>query len=354
MYSTRERNSKLAQRYSRWLDLVHYAKNTKKAYNRSVRDFVQFLKDKPVDRATHFDIRDFLSEESRRGISYPSVCYIFYALHNFFSFMNFGGLVQRVTPRLVHMKTEPRRAPRSLTEEQVTRLTNAARNARDLAIVRVFYESGCRVGELTNMKVRDIDYEKRRILVMGKGRKERTVVFGPGAAHALKSYLNGRDNGYVFEDGTPLQRGCIVAFENKWIGLFVVYGKRPGCSRKVQYTLGSTSKLTYNEAWGVLKKRTKRLNLIRPEKVRPLGTDAIRRIINVLAIRAKVPHATPHMLRHSFATHMFDRGAGIREVQELLGHESIMNTEVYLRVSKQKALETFDRYHPGGLREDVQ
>ena len=105
---------------------------------------------------------------------------------------------------------------------------------------------------------------------------------------------------------------------------------------------------------GSFEKRTKRLNLIRPEKVRPLGTDAIRRIINVLAIRAKVPHATPHMLRHSFATHMFDRGAGIREVQELLGHESIMNTEVYLRVSKQKALETFDRYHPGGLREDVQ
>ena len=354
MYSIAERNQKLAERYSRWLDLVHYAKNTKRAYNRSVRDFVEFLKDKPVDRATHFDIRDFLSEELRRGVSYPTVCYIFCAIHNFFSFMNFGGLVQRVTPRLVHMKTEPRRAPRSLTEEEVSRLINAARNARDLAIVRVFYESGCRVGELTNMKVHDIDYEKRRILVMGKGSKERTVVFGPGAAHALKTYLNGRDKGYVFEDGTPLQRGCVSAFENKWIGFFVVYGKRPGHSRKVQYTLGSTSELSYDDAWGVFKKRTKRLNLVRPETVRPLGTDAIRRIINVLAIRAKVRHATPHMLRHSFATHMFDRGAGIREVQELLGHQSIMNTEVYLRVSKQKALATFDKYHPGGLGENAE
>jgi len=354
MYSTRERNQKLAEKYSRWLDTVHYATNTKRAYNRSIRDFVEFLKDKPVERSTHFDIRDFLSEESRRGVSYPTVCNIFYAIHNFFSFMNFGGLVQRVTPRLVHMTTEPRRAPRSLTEEEVSRLINAARNPRDLAIVRVFYESGCRVGELTSMKVHDIDYEKRRILVMGKGSKERSVVFGPGAAHALKTYLNGRDKGYVFEDGTPLQRGCVSAFDNKWIGFFVVYGKRPGFSRKVQYTLGSTSKLTYDEAWGVFKKRTKRLNLVRPEKVRPLGTDAIRRIINVLAIRAKVPHATPHMLRHSFATHMFDRGAGILAVKELLGHVSIMNTQVYLRVSNPNALKTFDRYHPGGLREDSQ
>lgn len=348
MYSARERNSELARRYGRWLYAVHYSKRTQIAYNRAVRCFVEFLKDKSVTRATHFDIRDFLAEESSRGLSYPSVCGVFNAIHNFFTFFNFGGLVQKVTPRLVHMKPMPRRAPRSLSETEVSRLTDVARNPRDRAIVRVLYESGCRVGELTKMKVGDIDYEKRRILVMGKGAKERAVVFGPGAAGALKTYLNGRETGYVFEEAIPIQRGCVTAYENKWLGIFVAYGKQPGYSRKVEYTLGSTSKINYDEAWAIFKRRTKRLNLIRPKKTRPLGTDAIRRIINVLAIRGKVSHATPHMLRHSFATHMFDRGAGIREVQDLLGHESIMNTEVYLRISKKVALETFDRYHPGG------
>lgn len=349
MYSARERNAELAERYSRWLPAVHYSKRTMISYTRAVRCFVEFLKDKSVVRATHFDIRDFLAEESRRGLSYPSICCVFGALHNFFSFLNFGGLVQRVTPRMVHMRPIPRRAPRSLSEAAVSRLINAAQTPRERAIIQLLYESGCRVGELTEMKVSDIDYEKRRILVMGKGLKERAVVFGPGAAGALKAYLNERESGYLFEDGFPVQRGCIITDEGKWIGLATVYGRQRGFSRKVWLTLGSKSKLTYEDAWTVFRRRTKRLNLVRAKSHRPLGTDAIRRIINILAIRAKVAHATPHMLRHSFATHMFDRGAGIKEVQELLGHESIMNTEVYIRVSKQRLLETFDKFHPRGI-----
>jgi site-specific recombinase XerD len=353
MYSTKERNWELAKRYSRWLDLVHYGKHTKFAYNRAVRCFVEFLKDKSITRATHFDIRDFLWEESKRGLSYPTVCCVFYALHNFFSFLNFGGLVQRVTPRLVHMRPIPRRVPRSLSEGEVSRLISAAQTPRDRAIIRVLYESGCRVAELTNMKVIDINYERRRILVRGKGSKERSVVFGSGAAEALKTYLNGRETGYVFEDGFPVQKGSITIVDGQWIGLARVYGRQQPYYRKVWKTLGPTSKLTYDDAWVVFRRRTKRLNLVRPKCQRPLGTDAIRRIINILAIRARVAHATPHMLRHSFATHMFDRGAGIKEVQELLGHASIMNTEVYLKVSNPRLLETFDKYHPGGFGENT-
>lgn len=330
------------------MELGRYTKHTKKAYNRYIRCFVEFLKDKPAARATHFDIRDFLTAESSRGLSYSTVCLVFSALHSFFSFLNFGGLVERVTPNLVHMRSLPRRAPRSLSEGEVSRLISAAQTPRDRAIILLLYESGCRVGELTTMKIGDIEFDKRRILVMGKGLKERAVVFGPGAAEALKTYLNGRESGYIFEEGIPAQQGCISEFKNRWIGSFTVYGRKPGNSRKVQYTLGFKSKLTYDDAWAVFRRRTRRLNLIRPKKSQPLGTDAIRRIISILAIRAKVPRASPHMLRHSFATHMFDRGAGIREIQELLGHASIMNTAVYLRVSKQKALETFDKYHPQG------
>lgn len=342
------RNAELANRYGRWLHAVHYSRRTQINYTRAVRSFVEFLKYKPVTRATHFDIRDFLAEESYRGLSYPTVCCMFGALHNFFSFLNLGGLTQRLTPRMVHMRPIPRRSPRSLSEVEVSRLIDAAQSPRDRAIVLVLYESGCRVAELTQMKVRDIDYEKRRIVVMGKGSKERSVVFGRGAADALKVYLNGRETGYVFEDGFPVQRGCVSTDEGKWIGLARVYGSKRGHSRQIYRTLGLKSKLTYNEAWAVFERKIRRLNLVRPKKQQPLGTDAIRRIINVLAVRGRVSHATPHMLRHSFAMHMFDRGAGIREVQELLGHESIMNTEVYLRISKTRLLETFDKYHPRG------
>lgn len=352
MYSARERNAELAKRYGRWLRLVHYSKRTQIIYGRAIRSFVEFLEDKSVIRATHFDIRDFLVEESNRGLSYPTVCNVFYALHNFFSFLNFGGLIQRLTPKLVHMRPLPKRVPRSLNEAEVSRLINAAQTPRDRAIILVLYETGCRVGELTQMKVRDIDYEKRRILVMGKGLKERSVVFGPGAADALKTYLDGRETGYVFEDGFPVQRGCVSTDDDKWIGLARVYGRQRGYSRQIYRTLGLKSKVTYDEAWAIFKRKTRRLNLVRPKCQRPLGTDAIRRIINILAIRGKVARATPHMLRHSFAMHMFDRGAGIREVQELLGHESIMNTEVYITVSKQRLLETFDKYHPRGINEN--
>lgn len=353
MYSIRNRNSELAKRYARWLVAVHYAKPSRKRYIYAVQCFVEFLKDKSVIRATHFDIRDFLSHEAYRGLSYSTVCHIFYALHNFYSFLNFGGLVQRVTPRLVNMKAPLRKTPRSLSEESVQRLIDAARTPRERAIVLLLYESGCRVGELASMKVGDIDYEKRTIFVKGKCSKDRTVVFGSGAAEAIKSYLNDRETGYIFEDGTPDQKGCVTIDDHKWIGIAKVYGKQPGVTRHISYTLGPTSRISYDDAWAVFRRRTKRLNFIRPKVQQPLGTDAIRRIIKVLAIRGKVAHATPHMLRHSFAMHMFDRGAGIREVQELLGHESIMNTQVYLRVSKQKALDTFDKFHPRGAGEKI-
>lgn len=200
------------------------------------------------------------------------------------------------------------------------------------------------------MKVSDLDYEKRKIRVMGKV-PERVVLFGSGAATSLKAHLNGRETGYIFEEVPRVQKGCVTTADNNtWIGVFKVYGERPGCSRKVEFSLGPKSKITYDQAWAVFRQRTKGLNLVRPKKQGPLGPDAIRNTVSIVAMRARIKHATPHMLRHSFATHMLDRGAGIREIQELLGHKSLRNTEVYTRISKERLLSTFDRYHPRGAQ----
>lgn len=351
MRSAKDNNQILVQRYERWLVAMQYAKRTRLNYCSGVWSYVRFLKNKSVLRSTHFDIRDFLASESIRGLSYVSVCMHFYSLHSFFTFLNIGGLIQRVTPSLVHLRPRPKTLPHVLSESGILRVINASRNSRDLAIVELLYETGCRVSELVNIKVSDIEFQRRRIRVVGKGSRERYVIFGPLAATAVKDYLNGRETGYLLEDAKPLQVGY-VGFDrrrNRWTGKCKIYGNPRGTRRSFHTDLGQKPELNLGKARVLFKNRLKGLNLIRPRKGRPLDPGSIRRVLNILATRASLTTVTPHMIRHSFATHMLDRGAQIRDVKELLGHSSLRTTEIYVHLSRPNLVEAFDRYHPRGL-----
>lgn len=150
MRSAKDHNLILAERYERWLVAMQYAKQTRLNYRSGVWSYVRFLKNKSVLRSTHFDVRDFLASESVRGLSYVSVCMHFYSLHSFFTFLNIGGLIQRVTPSLVHLRPRPRTLPQVLSESGISRLISVSRNSRDLAIIELLYETrmqGRRIGE---------------------------------------------------------------------------------------------------------------------------------------------------------------------------------------------------------------
>jgi integrase/recombinase XerC len=177
--------------------------------------------------------------------------------------------------------------PLHLGEEEVTRLIDAADAGRDRAIVETLYGGGLRVSELVGLDCDDVDLRQGIARVRGKGRKERLAPLGGSATAAIRRYLAARRR---VPDPRPL-------FLNRQGGR--------------------------------------------------LTARSVRRLIRRCALRADVdPRITPHTLRHSFATHLLDRGADLREVQELLGHKNIATTQIYTHVSMQRLRQVYEDSHP--------
>src|SRR5579864_5547147 len=119
MSSTIQLNSELARRYDLWLIAQQYADQTKRSYNRAVRDFCKFLGGKSLVRVSHFDVRDFLAHVSKRGLALDSVNHHLHGLRNFFDFLNLGGVVGHVAPRLVRARPRSRTMPHVINEREV-------------------------------------------------------------------------------------------------------------------------------------------------------------------------------------------------------------------------------------------
>lgn len=345
-------NRELVDRYRRWLSGMEYGLRTQGNYVKYANEFCEFLKGRELTEVSHFDVRDFLTMCAKRGLTLPSVNYILYSLRSFFDFLNMGGLFRNLAPRVVELKPLPEKIPRVLSASQIAHLINAATNSRDRALAEFLYATGCRVCEVVALRVEDINFEARTARVVGKNRKHRVVIFGFLAACALKTYLNGRKHGYVFQALVRKGAGPRVWKWNRarsWIGRVTVYDRNhPFPGRPMSCFLGHDLKMTKREAMAALKKRIGYLNINRPDRPRPLTTGIMQEVISTLGARAKLGRITPYMLRHAFATHMLDGGADLREIQELLGHKSLNTTQIYTHVSRSKLLATFDRCHPRG------
>lgn len=184
------------------------------------------------------------------------------------------------------------KVPRVLTQEQVMRLLAAPklptrRDARDRAVLFVMYATGARCEEICRIRLRDVDLDGGRVILHGKGDKERLAFLTSGTVAAIRAYLRWlpRDQGPT----SPLFQGV------------------------------------HDNA---------------------LYKEAVRDIVSRSGRRAKLGHIHPHMLRHAFATHLLDNGADLRAVQELMGHARIQTTQIYTHVSKQRLRDTFARAHP--------
>ena len=243
-------------------------------------------------------IRAFLSAVHENGASHRTLSRKLSSLRSFLTFLQHcGTLPDNVARRIVRPK-ERRPLPHLLPIDQVYTLldTPAASThmlqRRDQAILELFYASGIRVSELVALDMQDVDVQTGTLRVLGKGRRERQVFFGPTARRALLAYLDARQ---------PSKPGEMALFLN-------YRGTR-------------------------------------------LSTRGVQLLVKKQSLRTGLPTSTsPHTLRHAFATHLLDNGADLRSIQELLGHRRLSTTQHYTHVSTDRLLEVYDQAHPRARR----
>ncbi|HVH07514.1 MAG TPA: tyrosine-type recombinase/integrase [Myxococcota bacterium] len=278
-----------------------FSAHTRRAYASDLRQLAAFLgPDADPARVAPADVRAFLADAHRR-LAAATVGRKLAALRSFFGHAVRTGLRAADPSQGLPAPRAPRRLPRPLPVDDCHQLAEAARDgarARDLAIVEVLYGGGLRVAELCGLAIGDADLARGELRVVGKGNRERIVPLPSGAQRALRVYLT---------------------------------ESRAGAART-------------EPLFASLRRR-------RGEAPRALDPRDARRIVRSRARAVGLPDRVhPHRLRHSFATHLLDMGADLREIQELLGHRSLSTTQKYTAVSAQRLLETYDRAHPRARR----
>jgi integrase/recombinase XerC len=271
--------------------------------SKNIKGFFTFLTErgiKSLDRADRSLLRDYLSYLVEQGLVKASIARRLSAIRSFFRYLVREEILP-VNP--VQETSSPKldkRLPLFLTIEEVTRLLEAPDSStplgqRDRAFMELLYASGLRVSELVSLDLEQVNLDTREIRVWGKGSKERMVLMGEPAARALTDYLN---------EGRPE-----LLDRKKSSAVFLNYHGGRLSERSVQSILEE-----YAQKAGIGKK------------------------------------VHPHMLRHTFATHLLDGGADLRVVQELLGHASLSSTQVYTHVSKSQAKKVYLSAHPMAKR----
>ncbi|MEE9413871.1 MAG: site-specific tyrosine recombinase XerD [Acidimicrobiales bacterium] len=293
-----------------WLSVERgRSSNTLIAYRRDLLRYCSFLSDRQLLPLTvgGDDIIDFVRDLQDLGLAAPSVARTLVAVRGLHRFMVFEGLSEIDPAADVEVPRPPKGVPKALSEVEIERLLNVVVGAeaiarRDRMILEVLYGAGLRISELCGLSLADLDLDAALMRVLGKGDKERIVPIGRLAAVAIATWLepNGRQS---LEPDQWKRRDD----ENA-----LVLNARGG-------------RLTRQGCWGVVRKHAQ-------------SADLGGRL-------------SPHVLRHSCATHMLDHGADIRTVQELLGHASITTTQLYTKVSTERLQRVYEAAHPRAVRQ---
>lgn len=342
-------NLEMVERFRRWLVAQKYSLSTQERYCRIARKLCHHVGRRSLSSVTPMDIGDFLTYTLPDRWADSYIADQLGALRSFFDFLYLGGVVDSVAPRFLKARARPKPLPRALTEAQVKQLIHAASHPRDRALVEMLYATGCRIGELRLVRVEDIDFKGRRLRVRGK-RKERVVYFGALAAKSLNRYLRGRKTGYLLQDKIEPQKGYITHDGTNWLGLWKDYRTGQKGGQKHSKRLGDRLLVSRAEAsrrFNTFLKKQK-IDLFRYRPERPISRSALSFAIREIGRKAGIGKVSPHALRHSFATHLLERGADIRAIQELLGHTYLTSTQIYTRISNNAVRSTFHQFHPRG------
>lgn len=276
----------------------NYSDNTVRAYRVDLEGFQEFMNPDSVEEVDRLTISTYVGSLYERGKKTRSVNRALSSIKAYFRFLVLlGHRTDNPAESIKSLKTE-KPLPKVLFEEDLDKLlqpfgTDFA-SVRDLAIFELMYSTGCRVSELVGLKVADINAATDRIVVRGKGRKERYVFLHQHARNRVLEY-------------TALRKEKLVDLGKQSDALFINKNGTALTSRGIAYRL---------------EKRLKEVGIAHK--------------------------ASPHTLRHSFATHVLNRGADIRVVQELLGHKSISTTQVYTHVGIDQLKDVYAAAHPHG------
>ncbi len=285
--------------------------HTRESYGKDLEKLEAYLAERGVapESAGVADARGFVAQLSADGLSPRSINRIVSGVRGWYRFMERRGVIRANPFAEIHSLRTEKRLPSFLFEEEMARLVEMPSREpcpdgeefwkmRDRAVLETLYSTGCRISELVAMDRADIDLKNRTARVMGKGSRERFVFLGDAAVETLRSYLAMR----------PL------------------HAPRPGTPGPAG---DDASAVFINQRGGRITDR------------------GVRFILGEYLARANLgKRVTPHTFRHSFATHLLDRGADIRAVQELLGHASLSTTQVYTHVGLEKLKRVYRRAHP--------
>ncbi|HEX4868313.1 MAG TPA: site-specific tyrosine recombinase [Acidimicrobiales bacterium] len=278
--------------------------NTLAAYRRDLLAYTTWLAERhrTVTAVTEADVVAWIGELRARGLAPSSVARSLVAVRSLHRFLAAEGRIPVDPAAAVDKPKVPRGLPKALSEEEVGRLLAAPvgddpRARRDRALLELLYGTGARISEAVGLSLGDLDLDASLVRLFGKGSKERIVPLGGHATRALVAWLG--------DGGRPALVPARWRHRDDAAAVFL--GARGG-------------RLTRQGAWDVITRHGRRV-----------GLDG---------------RLSPHVLRHSCATHMLDHGADIRAVQELLGHASITTTQLYTLVSTERLWEVYRAAHP--------
>lgn len=295
-----------------FLEHLRYERNvsphTLRNYDSDLEQFLDFLAPLKNGQRTlpeitaidHLTIREWLASLHAAQKKKASVARKLAALRTFFQFLVREGMLELNPAKLVSTPRLEKKLPKHLSIDEAIRFIESPDpetdlGKRDRAMLELMYATGVRVAELTTLNLTDVDFGSKLVRVTGKRRKQRIVPFGDPAGAAIREYLTVRDK---FLLNAPISKRDEQA-------LFLNYqGTR-------------------------------------------ITTRSVGRMVDkYIRLCAGMHNISPHALRHSFATHLLDNGADLRDIQELLGHARLSTTQVYTHVSMEKLVEVYDKAHP--------
>ena len=296
---------------NQFLQHLRYERNvsthTLRNYSSDLLQFRDYLllkggvKDIPVSEIDHLTIREWMASLHGLNKKKTSIARKLASLRTFFQFLIREGVQETNPAKLVATPKIERKLPNHLSMEDAVRFIetpdlNTDLGKRDRAILEFLYATGMRVGELVNLDLKDIDFREKLVRVTGKRKKQRILPFGEPSLQALMFYLNEARSDFL-HNCPPTERDDQAVFLN-------YQGTR-------------------------------------------ITTRSVGRMVDkYIKLCADIHDISPHSLRHSFATHLLDSGADLRDIQELLGHALLSTTQIYTHVSMEKLIEVYDKAHP--------
>ena len=299
---------KMIEKYLRYLKIERNASvHTITSYKNDLTSFNNFCKTQfeitpsnvDINLITRLTLRLWLGNLSEEGLAKSSIARKVAALKSFFKYCFKRGYIEKNPAHLLVIPKKEKTLPKTVTPDDIVRLLesidiSSPQGLQDRAILEILYSTGIRVSELVSLNILDVDLRSSQISVIGKGNKQRMIPIGSTAHRIMKEFLRERSK---------------------------LYGKRTDADAHRALFLAASGQRIYDRS--------------------------IRHTVErYLKIHSEVTQKSPHVLRHSFATHMLDNGADIRIIKEFLGHSNLAATQIYTHTSVERLKNIYEQAHP--------